>query len=142
MDRVFLDANVLFSAAYRDDAGLRRLWELEQTVLLTSRYAEEEARRNLETDAQRSALDRLVARLELAAVPSDTVLPAEVTTLRGKDRPIVLAALNGRATHLVTGDVRDFGPYFGTRIAGVLVVTPGEYLRSRAARPSPSRRRR
>ncbi len=28
MRRVFLDANILFSAAYREKAGLLRLWRL------------------------------------------------------------------------------------------------------------------
>ena len=131
MDRVFLDANVLFSAAYREGAGLRRLWRLPKTVLLTSAYAEEEARRNLETVTQRRALDYLTARLEIVAEPGDVGLPPEAAGLRDKDRPILLAALNGRATHLITGDARDFGRYFGTRISGVLVVSPGEYLRAR-----------
>lgn len=29
MDKLFLDANILFSAAYRSNAGLLRLWEFE-----------------------------------------------------------------------------------------------------------------
>lgn len=48
MDRLFLDANILFSAAYRPDAGLRRLWEVPNVELVTSAYAGEEARRNLD----------------------------------------------------------------------------------------------
>ena len=47
MDRLFLDANVLFSAAYRPNAGLLRLWRLPDVVLCTGRYALEEARTNL-----------------------------------------------------------------------------------------------
>ena len=39
MDRVFLDANVLFSAAYRQDSSLLRLWELKDVELVTSAYA-------------------------------------------------------------------------------------------------------
>jgi uncharacterized protein len=45
--------------------------------------------------------------------------------------PIVLAALEAGATHLLTGDVRHFGPYFGKKIEGLLVMLPGEYLRMR-----------
>jgi len=44
MDRLFLDANVLFSAAYMADARLRELWRLRDVELWTSRYALEEAR--------------------------------------------------------------------------------------------------
>jgi hypothetical protein len=53
MDRLFLDANVLSSAAYRSDAGLRRLWSLDNVELCTSGYALEEARVNLSEETQR-----------------------------------------------------------------------------------------
>jgi hypothetical protein len=36
VDRLFLDANVLFSAAYRADSGLLRLWDLPDTELVLS----------------------------------------------------------------------------------------------------------
>ena len=45
MLRVFLDANVLFSAAWREGAGLLKLWETPGIRLLTSGHAAEEARR-------------------------------------------------------------------------------------------------
>jgi hypothetical protein len=51
MHRLFLDANVLFSAAYLPDTALLRLWNLKGTILGTSRYALEEARANLEQEA-------------------------------------------------------------------------------------------
>ncbi len=59
MDRLFLDANVLFSAAYREDAGLVELWKLEDVELVTSAYAFEEARRNLTDDEQIERLQAL-----------------------------------------------------------------------------------
>jgi uncharacterized protein len=52
MDRLFLDANVLFSAAYRPDAGLLQLWKLEDVALCSSHYAAEEARLNLSEGIQ------------------------------------------------------------------------------------------
>ena len=50
MDRVFLDANVLYSAAYLSQSRLRELWDLSDAELLTSPYALEEVRRNLSLD--------------------------------------------------------------------------------------------
>jgi hypothetical protein len=65
MDRLFLDANVLFSAAYRPDAGLLRLWKLKNVVLCSSRYALEEARINLAEEAQQTRLTALLGLIHL-----------------------------------------------------------------------------
>lgn len=130
MHRLFLDANVLFSAAYRPAAGLLRLWKLRDVALLTSAYALEEARRNLEEPAQRVRLSRLVRSVTVWTEPQTAELP-EGIDLHPKDRPILLAAIASGATHLLTGDVRDFGRYLGESLQGVLVSTPGSYLRRR-----------
>jgi len=129
MDRLFLDANVLFSAAYRADAGLLRLWKLKDVVLCSSRYAWEEARVNLREEAQLDRLAKLASQLELFDVPYGS-LPHEIT-LPEKDVPILFAAVESKATHLLTGDVRHFGPYFGKKIGGILVMLPGNYLRAK-----------
>jgi len=130
LDSVFLDANVLFSAAYQSRAGLHRLWKLSDLALLTSPYALEEARRNLGEIQQRERLASLMDSVRIVPEMLGSPLPPGVQ-LAEKDAPILLAAIEARATHLLTGDVRDFGRYFGKRLGGVLVLTPGEYLRGR-----------
>jgi uncharacterized protein len=129
MDRIFLDANVLFSAAYRADSGLLAFWKLRKATLCSSRYAIEEARINLEEEAQRRRLAQLTPVLQVFDA-GERELPSGIT-LPEKDTPILLAAMEAQATHLVTGDVRHFGPYFGQTVQGVLVVTPAEYLKFR-----------
>lgn len=129
MDRVFLDANVLFSAAYREGAGLLRLWRLRSTVLLTSRYSLEEAQRNLDTAEARARLEGLLGNMSLVPESAEE-LPSDVR-LAEKDEPILRAALAANATHLLTGDVRDFGRFLGKRVKGMLVQLPGDYLRQR-----------
>ncbi len=128
MDRVFLDANVLFSVAWRADSGLRALFDLDGTLLVTSAYAAEEARRNLEPGDRRERLEDLLRSVEildrespLEAIPGHVTLPED-------DRPILAAALAARCTHLLSGDIRAFGPLFGTKVAGVLVLRPAAYL--------------
>jgi hypothetical protein len=128
--RVFLDANVLFSAAYRENAGLRALWKLPGIALLTSGYAAEEARRNLEYEHARRRLIDLLRDVEVLPEASGLTLPDGIR-LPDKDRPILLAATAAGATHLLTGDISDFGPYFGKRIEGVLIQTPAAFLQSR-----------
>src|SRR5262245_32295623 len=128
MRRVFLDANVLFSAAYREAPGLLALWRLSDVALLTSGYAAEEGRRNLDTVVRRERLERLLAAVQIVAEAPGIPLPAGVR-LPEKDEPILRAAIAAGATDLLTGDLRDFGPMLGKRYGGVLIQTPGEFLR-------------
>ena len=111
MDRVFLDANVLFSAAYRADSGLVALWRLTTSQLLTSAYALSEAERNLTREDQRRRLAALVRSCEIVPTPSLARLPPQVT-LPDNDQPILLAAIAAEATHLLTGDKTHFGRYY------------------------------
>ena len=125
MDQLFLDANVLFAAAWRPKAALHRLWELENAELLSSDYAIEEPRRNLEAPAQRGRLTRLLRQIRVVNAEHFT-LPRAVR-LPEKDMPILLAAIDGGATHLLTGDREHFGLYFRKKIGGVLILPPAEY---------------
>jgi len=134
MDRVFLDANVLFSAAYSVDNGLLRLGRRRSARLLTSAYAEEEAMRNLERSEQRERLVDLMARVERVPDAAQPLAPAAEATLPADDRPILRAALLAGATHLLSGDRRAFGPHFGQRLGGVLVLRPADYLALRRRR--------
>lgn len=127
MDRIFLDANVLFSAAYRPKAGLTKLWTLKDVELITSYYALEEARTNLQEQLQRARLNRLIGTLRVISEVIDQSLPQQVT-LPKKDRPILLAAIHAQATHLLTGDITHFGKYYRKTIQGVLILPPAEYL--------------
>jgi predicted nucleic acid-binding protein len=133
MDRLFLDANVLFSAAYRPESGLVTLWKLNRVILLASSYAIEEAHRNLDDDDQRRRLAQLARKLEsvrtLDSRPLEIELPA-------KDEPILRAALAGHASHLITGDVKHFGRFFGQKIMGILVQSPSQYLKSNPKQPT------
>jgi uncharacterized protein len=127
MDRLFLDANILFSAAYKADAHVAHLWKLKEAALFTSRYALEEARFNLEDEGQHSRLVRIGRSLRFVEA-SNRSLPRGVA-LPEKDVPILLAAIEAKANYLLTGDIRHFGPYLGKKIEGVTVLLPGHYLR-------------
>jgi predicted nucleic acid-binding protein len=129
LDRVFLDANVLYSAAYLEPSGLARLWELDGVELLTSAYAIEEVRRNLAMDRPEALprLERLTKAITTVDAPQGLKLPASVR-LVPKDQPILLAAIHGSADYLLTGDSRHFEQLYGKRIARVLVLRPAQYF--------------
>jgi len=130
--RAFLDANVLFSAAYREKSGLLRLWRVKDVKLLTCDYAAQEAARNLQTPERQKRLRRLLRRVEVVPSPSTScVLPVGIE-LSEKDRPILGAALESKSTHLLTGDTTHFGKYFGKRAGGVKIMTPAHFLTQNA----------
>ncbi|MEJ2327607.1 MAG: hypothetical protein P8Y27_17680 [Chromatiaceae bacterium] len=51
--------------------------------------------------------------------------------LSAKDRPIFEAALAGGATHLLTGDLKNFGPFMNEpgQTKGIVIQTVAEFLR-------------
>jgi predicted nucleic acid-binding protein len=120
--RVFLDANVLFSASHAGSslAGLVA-WLIEDGTAVTSDLAVEEARRNLALKRHLwvPAFDALVPQLEL--VPSMAFrLPV---ALADKDVPLLCAAIRGRCELFVTGDRRDVGDVMDRTVLGVRVVS-------------------
>ena len=130
MDRLFLDACVLFSAGYSPKSPLRCLWELKDVVLLSSAYVIAEAERNLSRLRleQMDDLKRLEEQLTLVK-DSPTTAMEEAINLPEKDLPVLMAAVKAKATHLLTVDKKHFGPFYEQKLGGALVLTPGEYLR-------------
>lgn len=132
--RVFLDANVLFSAAYMQAGSPRALFDVARAgacVLVSSAFALEEARRNLQ--AKRSdrvaEFERLVKAVAIAAEPSGRTIDWALSLgLPDKDAPILAAAVEARAQLLVTGDVTHFGHLYGKRHRGIVVLPPAEAL--------------
>jgi predicted nucleic acid-binding protein len=128
VDQVFLDANVLFPAAWREESGLLRLWDLPDVRLPTSTYALEEARINLRAPAQRLRLARLIEGVETIPAVQLVRLPIGAV-LAAKDHPILSGAVQANASHLITGDKERYGRFLGRKVLGVTVPPPGEYLR-------------
>lgn len=131
MDRVFLDANVLFSASYDPTCRISRLWRLEEVELLASRFIADEAIRNIERKrpGQLKLLIRLLKRCDLVEEAAARPMPAGIE-LPEKDRPVLMAAIMGHAGFLLTGD-KHFRPLFGRVVERVTIMRPGDYLRMR-----------
>jgi predicted nucleic acid-binding protein len=131
MDRVFLDANVLVSAALRPQSRLADLWSLPDVRLLGSPYVLMEARRNAVEPDSAARLERLIEMLViLPSEPANRDIPGN-PRLPDKDRPVLLAAMASGAGFLLTGDITHFGACLGKEVGGVRVMLPGAYLRGR-----------
>lgn len=135
MQRVFLDANVLFTAAHNPHGKTALLMQLAAAnsfKLFTSAYAREEAERNISAKYPGSltGFKHLIKSITVVPVtnpPADypKILPA-------KDAPIFAAAVYCRATHLLTGDIKHFGPLMNNPnlCGGMIVQTVAEFLTS------------
>lgn len=113
---LFFDANVLFSAARNPEgrsAALVALARRGRCALITSHYATEEARRNLELKhPERAAqLDALLRAMTIVPEANEPVVQQLSTQhhLPMADAPILAAAVQAGADALVTGDRADFG---------------------------------
>jgi predicted nucleic acid-binding protein len=119
--KIFLDANILFSAAYGSPA-MKRLWEKAKAGrcrLIASGYVVEEARRNLHTDQQQVRLSRCLSLVRM--VPeADPGMPCPLD-LPEKDVPVFMAAMTAKADYLVTGDLMHFGTHLGKMVYGVKI---------------------
>src|SRR5688572_12841335 len=123
--RIFLDANILFSAP-KTDGSTRELLRLLPTKgheLWADGYVLEEARRNLAAKAPEGvrALDAVVAGIRVAeAHPADAGQRFSAK-LPEKDRPVLAAAVRLGCEALVTGDRSHFGALYGKTVAGVAI---------------------
>lgn len=132
--RVFLDANVLFSAAYRTESSFRPLFRLAEAgacELIASAFAVDEARRNIarKVPARVAEIESLIARIGICPEGSaENVQWASSAGLPAKDAPILAAAVQAGANVLATGDRRAFGPLYDRTLRGVQVLTPARAL--------------
>ena len=125
--RVFLDANILFSAAKSAGAVRELLTLLRRSgaELWADAYVVEEARRNLAAKAPAALqdLDDILNRTSLAPmVQMHAGQP--VAKLPDKDLPVMEAAIRSRCDFLLTGDRTHFGSLYGSRVQGVEIIAP------------------
>ena len=139
--RIFLDANILFSAAKSDGpirALISRLLDGGHECWVDG-YVIDEASRNItaQAAAQVPSLDALLSRMRLAS-HSPATTGAAIKGLLRKDRPAVAAAAALSCEILVTGDQTHFGNFYGQLLHGVRIHSPRslyELLWARVARP-------
>ena len=132
--RLFLDANILFSATHSRRGGARQLIDLAAAGhcnLVTSQHAILEARRNLTVKSPSSSDEFASVLASVELIPeagSGLVSKIGEFGLPGNDAPILASAIASRADLLVTGDRRHFGHLFGEVIGNVRIVTLVEAL--------------
>ena len=127
--RIFLDANILFSAA-RADSAMRTLLTLlrgRSRLLVASQSVLVEASRNLERKATAVALsdlDAIQSTLEISNREHGDRSATHTAWLPTKDRHVLAAAIALKCDALITGDKTHFGSGYGERFGNVLILSP------------------
>ncbi len=97
--------------------------------VVASSFAIEEARRNLEAKFPEviSEFEVLVGDVDVVPGVFNEAGPID---LPEKDVPIFLSAVGARCTHLLTGDMKDFGKFMNVpkQTSGILIQTVAEFL--------------
>lgn len=129
--RIFVDANVLFSAARSAGAIRQLVFGLHAAghTLVADEYVATEARRNIAGKAGAEAqayLQALLEQIEVSTVHYPARDRATVLWLPEKDRPVLTAAMALKCQALVTGDRAHFGAGYGQSFEGVTLYSPAQ----------------
>jgi predicted nucleic acid-binding protein len=124
--RLFLDANILISAAWKDGSKVARIWSIPGIELVTSNHVLNECRRNLPREEHRLRLAKLLLDVRILEFSTIPVLE-NPPLLHEKDQHVLAAAVLSRADFLVTGDRAHFGQWFGTSVTGIRVEPPARF---------------
>ena len=131
--RIFLDANILFSAAKSKGAVRAFLLQLRTAghTLVVNGYVVGEARRNLETKLPQALKDYESLLIEIEEVARvSAYLPERIAPeLPQKDRPVLAAAIHHQCEILMTGDKTHFGSFYEQNIEGVAIHSPASLAR-------------
>lgn len=131
--KVFLDANVLFTASHNPDgksAFIIQLGTENDWKVLTCELALQEAERNIQLKIPH-ALKELKRLKKLLVIVPTVIHGKSPIALPDKDIPIFLSAQKAKCSHLLTGDLKHFGPHMNKpdKSAGIHIQTVSDFLK-------------
>lgn len=138
MHRLFLDANIFFTATYSSQGASRALFDLAQQkkiLLTTNTYALAEAKKNIEYKIGNQSLPLFFHLISLLIRVSTTEIKINdrkkyKTFIEEKDIPILLGALQTKTDYLITLDRGFKNTALMKKIFPLRILLPGEYLQS------------
>jgi putative PIN family toxin of toxin-antitoxin system len=140
VDRVFLDSNVIISGLISEKGAPRIILDILCLGLpfltgITGRYNIIEIERNLakKLSGVLPVYKKYLPELNLKILPLPSMEKIEnfsknVTDISGKDIPVLVSAIEGRADFLVTGDKKDFEKLKTGSSYSFKIVDPSEFL--------------
>jgi predicted nucleic acid-binding protein len=129
--RVYLDANILFSASLRPEHRFLQFWKMRDLTPMTSPYAVDETQRNCVSAIHSARLARLLEQTLLVSDIPGAFLPLGII-LPAKDAPILATAVFAGAHYMITGDKHHFGKWMQipieTHLGQLIIQEPSPFL--------------
>lgn len=129
--KVFLDSSVILSAC-GSEKSLSRLITLiakdHRWHLVSSTYCRAEVARNIGKFGGQATAHWTTLRARLEWVPDALTTKRPLLFTASKDKPVLISALADQSGVLLTLDIGDFGPLLGSKVYGMLVTTPRDFL--------------
>jgi predicted nucleic acid-binding protein len=126
--RIFLDANILFSAA-NPSGSIRQLLTIARTAgheCWADEQVIREAHRNLFMKQRERIpdLEHLLGEIHFASKLPNVPFPPVAAPLPENDSRVLAAAIANECEAFVTGDQTHFGPLYGKVVSGVKIYSP------------------
>lgn len=135
--RIFLDSNVIISGMLSDKGAPRIILDLLSLHLpgitgLTGEYNLIEVERNLSRKLPKAlpVYQEYLPKLSLEVIPLPTreELAKYSGQIHDKDLPVLVSAIKGCASFLITGDNKDFNKLNDLNRYSFTVVSPAKFL--------------
>ena len=121
--RIFIDANILFSAAHHTSAT-RSLFNgvARHAKLVTNPHALEEAYRNLAQKRPEHIAGMKELQKDIEVSPAFSHVDS-AAGLPDHDIPILAGAIGAGCTHIWTSDKKHFGKWYGRKIHDISIIS-------------------
>lgn len=130
--KLFLDANILFTASHNPEGKACFLFELQKhgkVILMTSDYAFFEAEKNI-LKKYPECHKNLIHLSQQTKILTSVMAHSLTIDLPPKDIPILITALKYKAQYLITGDIKNFGKFMKDpkKTVGITILTVSDFL--------------
>ncbi len=129
--RIFLDSSVLLSSCGSGKSLSRLITEISDERgwhLVSAGYCRAETARNIGKLGEEAVLRWPDLRAKVEWVPNALTSVRPLLLTASKDKPVLISALAAECEVLLTLDKGDFGVLLGTRVYGMWVSTPRDFL--------------
>ena len=129
--KIFLDSSVILSACGSTKSLSRLITEIAKERgwnLVSAVYCRAETVKNLAKFAPQATAHWQNLQTRIEWLPNALTRKRPLLLTASKDKPVLISALAAKPDILLTLDARDFALLLNTKVYGVFVTTPRDFL--------------